>query len=429
MRPFNVFKLPGEAPAPIGAVYALMGFLMPVVAAFNARALVPIIAVCAVAVLTLGWRGGHLATLRRVDTLLVLAMAGYMAVFLAASLGAPDFADTGVSFAKLAGIVIIAWVLISMQRTLSPADLGWLFCAVLLGFLVTCLWLLVDVVSDSALSIYAFNLSRVDNELSDRIRYYGYFWYKSASTVLTIMALVLGVYAQRRGQAVCAVGLAGLAFVSALVIDSRTAAAGVVIALAAGFIYSLLGRHRVRVTVAALALAFLAPFLLNSAAYSPPSLSAQLDRSFSSSNSVVYRLHIWKYTAEKIMEKPLLGWGAGASKRLGNDDVGNLTDPKFGVLGEPIPLHPHNGVLQIWLEFGAAGALMAFLLFARGIYLADRLVTTTGGRTWMFAVIALIGSFFGFNFSISSSWWLASVVALISLVSAFARRPAVDTAP
>ena len=60
------------------------------------------------------------------------------------------------------------------------------------------------------------------------------------------------------------------------------------------------------------------------------------------------RLVIWPYVAERVLEHPGLGWGLDASRTIGG----------------PVPLHPHNASLQIWLELGAVGAALIALLWA-----------------------------------------------------------------
>ena len=83
------------------------------------------------------------------------------------------------------------------------------------------------------------------------------------------------------------------------------------------------------------------------------------------------------------------------------------------------PVHPHNGILQIWLEFGALGALFAFSCVSRFLIIMDRRLNTPGSRIWGFSAAGLLACFFGFNFSISSSWWLTSVVFCIAIAALF----------
>jgi O-antigen ligase len=79
--------------------------------------------------------------------------------------------------------------------------------------------------------------------------------------------------------------------------------------------------------------------------------------------SYVHRLYIWQYTANKITERPLLGFGMGSSP---NDSIGGAVvdwpythpDGRIEMIhSKQIPLHPHNAILQWWLELGFVGVL------------------------------------------------------------------------
>lgn len=82
-------------------------------------------------------------------------------------------------------------------------------------------------------------------------------------------------------------------------------------------------------------------------------------------NSAHHRLSIWRFTSEHIVQHPVIGWGMSGSRFIPNaDEVIVYTRPIGGGLysyfHEPnLPLHPHNAVLQWWLELGAVGALLA----------------------------------------------------------------------
>ncbi|MEM7221509.1 MAG: O-antigen ligase family protein [Pseudomonadota bacterium] len=69
------------------------------------------------------------------------------------------------------------------------------------------------------------------------------------------------------------------------------------------------------------------------------------------------RVFIWGFTAERILEQPLFGWGFDAARNMPNFE----TAPLFHQ-DSIIPLHPHNGALQILLELGYLGAAIAGLL-------------------------------------------------------------------
>jgi O-antigen ligase len=74
------------------------------------------------------------------------------------------------------------------------------------------------------------------------------------------------------------------------------------------------------------------------------------------------RMEIWDYMSYRIFERPLLGWGLGSSPAL------PLAEPHgalYRVTLTPAP-HPHNAVLQLWVELGLPGLALGivFALFA-----------------------------------------------------------------
>ena len=74
--------------------------------------------------------------------------------------------------------------------------------------------------------------------------------------------------------------------------------------------------------------------------------------------SAGHRLLIWSFVGERIAERPLLGWGLDASRAI----PGGKEEIRPGLTR--LPLHPHNAALQVWLELGMPGALLAALLSA-----------------------------------------------------------------
>lgn len=67
----------------------------------------------------------------------------------------------------------------------------------------------------------------------------------------------------------------------------------------------------------------------------------------------VNRLRSWRYTAEWIAEKPILGHGFDAARLF--SEARDLS----GYVKPLIMQHPHAMPLQIWLELGAVGAALA----------------------------------------------------------------------
>lgn len=78
------------------------------------------------------------------------------------------------------------------------------------------------------------------------------------------------------------------------------------------------------------------------------------------------RVIIWNYTAERVLEHPLLGVGTNSTRYIdeARPKKEKLT-PKTLPAAPATRAHPHNVYLQIWYEFGLIGVLaFAFLGFS-----------------------------------------------------------------
>ena len=119
------------------------------------------------------------------------------------------------------------------------------------------------------------------------------------------------------------------------------------------------------------------------------------------------RVEIWDYMSHRIFEHPFLGWGLGTSKTL---DFANPNGHLYTMVTQNAP-HPHNVVLQLWVELGLPGVALgiAFALatlhnasrlskplapFAMGAWVAALCLALVAYNFWtdsMFATFALTG--------------------------------------
>jgi O-antigen ligase len=119
------------------------------------------------------------------------------------------------------------------------------------------------------------------------------------------------------------------------------------------------------------------------------------------------RLRIWSFVADQFVHHPLRGAGLDASRMFP------------GI----VPLHPHNGPLQLWYELGAPGALAgtAFWVWlwariAKRGEAADRLFAATAAATaTVFIVISAVG------FGLWQEWWLCVGALAMAACVVFAR--------
>ncbi len=160
--------------------------------------------------------------------------------------------------------------------------------------------------------------------------------------------------------------------------------------------------------------------------------------------SAVHRMMIWDFTAARIAERPLLGWGMEASRAIPGAraqpdaealDRMRVTDPALRRwFAEPhvqiLPLHPHNGALQVWLELGAVGAAIAALLaWFLGVAAARApSPAAAAGALASGAVTAML------SFGAWQAWWVAAMLLAVAVsaglpgrtANAASHRPATD---
>jgi O-antigen ligase len=124
-----------------------------------------------------------------------------------------------------------------------------------------------------------------------------------------------------------------------------------------------------------------------------------------------HRLLIWKFAAEHISERPLLGWGFDASRSIHGREA--RLEKKYTAM----PLHPHNAALQLWLELGAIGTLIAVVLI---VYLGHIIGTLRPA-----AAAASAGCFASasticlLSYGIWQTWWVSALfLATLSMVLA-----------
>ncbi len=121
-------------------------------------------------------------------------------------------------------------------------------------------------------------------------------------------------------------------------------------------------------------------------------------------HSAQHRVEIWHFAAEKTLERPLFGYGFNASRYVPNGDAVSQFLPPGQSL---IPLHPHDGFLQIWLELGAVGAVIAAALLLTGL----RTVGKWPPATARFALAGYAAGIIvaGLAFGIWQTWWMATL--------------------
>lgn len=140
--------------------------------------------------------------------------------------------------------------------------------------------------------------------------------------------------------------------------------------------------------------------------------------------SGIHRLLIWRFAAERIAERPLLGWGMDASREIpgGKRDFGTtLPGIDLGPGHDAMPLHPHDALLQWRVELGVPGTILCLAIVVWALYRVGwrfgsgrEAQAASLGWAATVTVIALL------SFGIWQEWWLSVIWLTASLLAASA---------
>jgi O-antigen ligase len=242
---------------------------------------------------------------------------------------------------------------------------------------------------------------------------------KPGASVLAVLLAPAVVLCWREGGRGAALALAGLGAAAVLAAPSEAAR----LALAAGAVGALLTLAPLR------AVCRLGPLMLALAVLAGPSVLQATGEAAARAGvlppSGLHRVAIWDFAAARAAERPVLGWGFEASRVMPGGEV-RIPAEAFDRLAPPgparaaldamadhavqsLPLHPHNGGLQVRLELGIVGLLLAAVgawWIGRGIVRAtDRVALASGAAAAASGLtVALIA------FGVWQAWWVASLM-------------------
>ncbi|GAB3123379.1 O-antigen ligase family protein [Novispirillum itersonii] len=265
---------------------------------------------------------------------------------------------------------------------------------------------LIDIKTDGLLSGWA----RHGNSVSNGVPYSRGIAFQTI-LLAPLAGLLLRVAPARMRGAI--VGLAAVALITVFLHTSETSMGGILLGLlAAGVVFAL--PRLLPLLPVVLAFGFLAmPWMA-------PKANSTVYCMVDTIPSLMHRMQIWTFGAERVLEKPLLGWGLDADRIMpGGHTPVTLASCHTGQVwsvGESLPLHPHNGPLQIWINFGLLGAALAAATL--GWALSSIIERTRGNRGASALLTAcLIPGFvvISMGYGFWQSWLLATLWLAASL--------------
>ncbi len=343
-----------------------------------------------------------------------LPVAGLMLYAGASSIWAERPLDTALVWPTVAAVFLAGLVLVSGARRVGPEDWRMVRNACVLGFVAGLALLAFETASEAKITFFLREITAA--EANPRPATYWSSWFNRAATIMALMLWPVVIIALRVKRAWGAVAVPALVFV--VIIQTQSAAA--VAALAVGAIVFLLvmlwpGWMPRLVAVLLAAGMLFAPLLVRFGVATP------LIHDLAATESAwAHRLKIWDYTADLIFQKPLFGWGFDSSRYLNAHGEGPTA---------VMPLHPHNGALQIWLELGAVGAVAATALAIAVCVAIDRVIVGRTQRAGSLAALTSAVTIICLSYGIWQYWWLsalwlAAALTLFSAMGATERRAA-----
>ena len=230
-------------------------------------------------------------------------------------------------------------------------------------------------------------------------------WFNRGAVSLALIVWPLTAYLWERGAGRKALAIPIALGIGSVFLESESAMLGFAVGVAIVLLAIAFPKAGRTVAIAASVLAFVAM---------PFAAKGMYDHGWHRAdwliNSAQHRVEIWDFALQRIAEKPLLGWGFDAARHL------ETLYPDASETGRTLmALHPHSMPLQVLLEIGAVGAVIALGLLC----LVAMRLDNVPGRARAFGQAALVAALaMGLvAYGAWQNWWLSLIVSVALLVS------------
>ncbi len=377
----------------------LIGAALPVSMTLANKSAVLLFVVCAIVALAAMVLSGHKNTLVAAWKSLAINPLAYglglaLLVAAASQMWSVDRSLSFSVFLQALGIIMLgAFAVPAFQHCVSARSMFWIGLGLVLGALLILFerW--------SNLSLHILVGARQDMASLKR-----------SSLPLVMLYWPLMALLMHTRQRLATFGLGLLVVAAAIAAHSSTAmlamlTGAVVFAAATRF-----PRFTLLVTgLGLMSLLFIAPvFGTASRLFVPPVLEQALSEAHAS-----HRMQIWSAFEQRVSERPVMGHGFGSANAVWKAPhvAPATTSPEMLAAQDEVIrlIHPHNSFLQIWVEGGAMGGVIAAGLIGlvlRGLSKLPRhLLPPRLAFTAVVAAISLVG------LGAWQAWWLATIAA------------------
>ncbi len=403
------------APLQTQLSFVFRGFclILPPLSVLAQRGVVPLLLIAAVAACAVVWRAEH--RLPFPDRAVTLALAALLLWCAIASFWGFDVTRSLVLTLRIGAIFIAGLMMFAIVGRLEDGTREQLGTWFLAGILIALVLIAVELVFDYPINELATGISSDGGNLGNRLN--------RGATAMAMMVWPAAALLWRRGVAW---GVLVLLTVVAIELNLMTSGAAVLGAAAGGATAVLALSHPKAgrlILVAATVLVLAGSVLAATEVYRRGWIEAEwLDK------SAHHRVDIWNYTAERVEQKPLTGWGFDSARGFTKFDP-----PQNRGGWQMVPLHPHNAPLQILLELGAVGGIIFLVLL---ILVAARLEwlpkpARICGQALFMTILGIACTAYGLwqNQWLATIWSVALLVPLTSPTLAKPSEPAAENPP
>ena len=231
------------------------------------------------------------------------------------------------------------------------------------------------------------------------------------TVVLSILATPISIFVFSKNKKIGLL-LYFIFFVSVIALPMTAALLGIILGLAFSAL-SLLFANKFNNTF----LVFISIYIITAPFISSEiiTISNLRENNIHLSSPHEHRIGIWEYSSKAAITKLPFGLGFDSSRHLGkkNDKI-ELMRKDESYAPDALPLHPHNAVIQIWLEIGVIGVIILLALF----FVLIRKVNQIRCKYKKAIFMSLFGSILPpliLNFGIWQAWWLSTILLCAAL--------------
>jgi len=410
--------------SPVALGVALVGLLAPTIALYGSKGISVLFVIAALASLydlfiKKNWRlsiPGPLGLF-----LLALVLWGLASLIWTVSFDLSWSLARSLPLTMLGGYLIVFSV-----KQLDSSGLLFVSRATILGFVLGTFFAVADIASGYTISM-AIQIFRKGGEWAT---YMPGFVINNGVTVLALFLWPVSIFLFNQNRRIAAL----VALIVAVAIAASSTSFASIVTLAIGSAVFVLAyfvpRHIYKMATAGLALLVLGtPFFM---AGLPDART--IGKDLPELDYGVYpRLVIWQYASNLIMEQPVTGYGLKTSRALNTEsepisflymDKGKLEQGNT----KAISLHTHNGIIQLWLELGAVGALIGLGIILSILHGIKNAATSPPVKALLYASLLSSVCLISVSYGLWQGWWMASLWLQGAIITAGQRSRDQSTA-